>query len=81
MAATETALNQLPGDRRDSVASMLRVDHAGEFGAARIYAGQLAVLGNRHPAAAGPGGGPVVGARTDLPGLDDPAAHGGRGPA
>ncbi len=52
MAATETALNHLPGDRRDSVASMLRVDHAGEFGAARIYAGQLAVLGNRHPAAA-----------------------------
>ena len=52
MAATETALNHLPGDRRDSVASMLRVDHAGEFGASRIYAGQLAVLGNRHPAAA-----------------------------
>ncbi len=32
-------------------AAMLRVDHAGEFGATRIYAGQLAVLGNRHPAA------------------------------
>ncbi len=31
--------------------SMIRVDHAGEYGAARIYAGQLAVLGNRHPAA------------------------------
>lgn len=30
---------------------MMRVDHAGEFGASRIYAGQLAVLGNRHPAA------------------------------
>ena len=30
---------------------MLRVDQAGEFGATRIYAGQLAVLGNRHPAA------------------------------
>ncbi len=30
---------------------MLRVDHAGEYGAARIYAGQLAVLGSRHPAA------------------------------
>lgn len=28
---------------------MLRVDQAGEFGATRIYAGQLAVLGNRHP--------------------------------
>lgn len=31
--------------------SMIRVDQAGEYGAARIYAGQLAVLGNRHPAA------------------------------
>jgi ubiquinone biosynthesis monooxygenase Coq7 len=30
---------------------MLRVDQAGEYGAARIYAGQLAVLGNRHPSA------------------------------
>jgi ubiquinone biosynthesis monooxygenase Coq7 len=29
---------------------MLRVDQAGEYGATRIYAGQLAVLGNRHPA-------------------------------
>lgn len=28
---------------------MIRVDQAGEYGAARIYAGQLAVLGNRHP--------------------------------
>jgi len=27
------------------------VDQAGEFGAIRIYAGQLAVLGDRHPAA------------------------------
>jgi 3-demethoxyubiquinol 3-hydroxylase len=32
-------------------ASMLRVDQAGEFGATRIYAGQLAVMGSRHPAA------------------------------
>lgn len=31
--------------------SMIRVDQAGEYGATRIYAGQLAVLGNRHPAA------------------------------
>jgi len=30
-------------------AAMLRVDQAGEFGATRIYAGQLAVLGDRHP--------------------------------
>ncbi len=28
---------------------MLRVDHAGEYGATRIYAGQLAVMGNRAP--------------------------------
>lgn len=31
--------------------AMIRVDHAGEYGAARIYAGQLAVMGNRHPMA------------------------------
>lgn len=31
---------------------MIRVDHAGEYGAARIYAGQLAVMGNRSPVAA-----------------------------
>ena len=38
---------RLPGDHglEDTVASMIRVDHAGEFGAQRIYAGQLAVLG------------------------------------
>ncbi|PWG03934.1 demethoxyubiquinone hydroxylase family protein [Sphingosinicella humi] len=30
---------------------MIRVDQAGEYGATRIYAGQLAVLGDRHPAA------------------------------
>lgn len=28
-------------------AHMIRVDHAGEYGAARIYAGQLAVMGDR----------------------------------
>jgi ubiquinone biosynthesis monooxygenase Coq7 len=38
---------ELPGDAnpRTTVESMIRVDHAGEYGAARIYAGQLAVLG------------------------------------
>ena len=36
---------------KTDTASMIRVDQAGEYGAARIYAGQLAVLGNRHPAA------------------------------
>ena len=30
-------------------ASMIRVDQAGEFGATRIYAGQLAVMGSRAP--------------------------------
>ncbi len=34
-------------DRRSE--RMLRVDQAGEFGAVRIYAGQLAVMGNRAP--------------------------------
>ncbi|WP_297492916.1 demethoxyubiquinone hydroxylase family protein [Acidocella sp.] len=29
----------------DQVKTFIRVDHAGEYGAARIYAGQLAVLG------------------------------------
>ncbi len=36
---------------QDNRHSMIRVDQAGEYGAARIYAGQLAVLGNRHQAA------------------------------
>lgn len=38
----------LPGDRPAdaAVARMIRVDHAGEYGAKRIYQGQLAVLGH-----------------------------------
>ena len=36
-----------PGDHRPDAAAMLRVDQAGEYGATRIYAGQLAVLGDR----------------------------------
>ena len=36
---------------RPTSASMLRVDQAGEYGATRIYAGQLAVLGDGHPPA------------------------------
>jgi ubiquinone biosynthesis monooxygenase Coq7 len=40
-----------PGDERPDIASMARVDQAGEYGATRIYCGQLAVLGSRHPAA------------------------------
>ena len=36
----------LPGDNvSDSIDGMIRVDHAGEYGAKRIYEGQLAVLG------------------------------------
>jgi ubiquinone biosynthesis monooxygenase Coq7 len=34
-----------PGvDANDGIASMIRVDHAGEYGAVRIYQGQLAVF-------------------------------------
>ena len=40
-----------PGQRRADTKSMIRVDQAGEYGATRIYAGQLAVLGEGHPAA------------------------------
>jgi len=40
-----------PGERRPDAASMLRVDQAGEYGATRIYAGQLAVLRKNSSAA------------------------------
>ena len=54
-AVTETtaAPRPLPGDPTwdDAVKKMIRVDHAGEFGAVRIYAGQAAVLGDKHPKA------------------------------
>lgn len=39
-----------PGDSRPDPASMLRVNQAGEYGATRIYAGQLAVIGHDRPA-------------------------------
>ncbi len=44
---------RLPGDPEpgELIARMIRVDHAGEYGAIRIYQGQLAVLG-RSPEAA-----------------------------
>ena len=44
-----TAAPRLPGDLdKDALIDrMLRVDHAGEYGARRIYEGQLAVLGRR----------------------------------
>jgi ubiquinone biosynthesis monooxygenase Coq7 len=43
----QTAENRLPGDltREELIQRMIRVNHAGEFGAQRIYEGQLAVLG------------------------------------
>ncbi len=40
-----------PGQRRPDPAAMLRVNQAGEYGATRIYAGQLAVLNPSSPAA------------------------------
>ena len=42
-----TAGDRLPGDlsRKALLDRILRVDHAGEYGATRIYAGQIAVLG------------------------------------
>ena len=43
---TRTGEDLMPGDptRQELVESMIRVDHAGEHGAVRIYEGQLAVL-------------------------------------
>ncbi len=37
--------------RKLAIERMIRVNQAGEFGAKRIYAGQLAVMGDRTPAA------------------------------
>lgn len=44
-----TGDRRLPGDPLpdELVARMIRVDQAGEYGARRIYEGQLAILGNR----------------------------------
>jgi 3-demethoxyubiquinol 3-hydroxylase len=41
-----SAEDRMPGDpsRDEIIARMIRVDHAGEYGAVRIYAGQQAVL-------------------------------------
>jgi ubiquinone biosynthesis monooxygenase Coq7 len=51
---SEGARHRLPGDRPpdEEIARVLRVDHAGEYGATRIYAGQLDVLGHRRAAGA-----------------------------
>lgn len=36
-----------PGDPKRAAGPMIRVDQAGEYGATRIYGGQLAVMGDR----------------------------------
>ena len=48
----ERVRHRLPGDPSPDreIARMLRVDHAGEYGATRIYAGQLAIVGTGHAA-------------------------------
>jgi 3-demethoxyubiquinol 3-hydroxylase len=48
------APHRLPPDpaTAEEIARILRVDHAGEFGATRIYRGQLAVLGKSRAATA-----------------------------
>jgi 3-demethoxyubiquinol 3-hydroxylase len=50
---TDDRASSLPGDpsRKELVERILRVDHAGEHGAVRIYEGQLAVLGHTPVAA------------------------------
>lgn len=54
MTTMEKRQIEKPGgpDAQQRRAAMIRVDHAGEYGAVRIYEGQLAVLGNRPAAAA-----------------------------
>lgn len=51
---TRSNERELPGDlsRGERIRRMIRVDHAGEYGARRIYQGQLAILGQRADAAA-----------------------------
>lgn len=53
MTTQKTYGGALPGDppRREQIARIVRVDHAGEYGAKRIYEGQIAVMGRgRHGA-------------------------------
>jgi ubiquinone biosynthesis monooxygenase Coq7 len=51
MRGKRPSLPGTPGPDADDRAAMIRVDHAGEFGALRIYQGQLAIL-SRDPRAA-----------------------------
>lgn len=46
-AGSTAGFHRLPGEARgdELIAQIVRVDHAGEYGAQRIYVGQLAVLG------------------------------------
>jgi ubiquinone biosynthesis monooxygenase Coq7 len=54
LASEGRQVHRLPGDplHADAVARIIRVDHAGEYGATRIYDGQLAVLGRSRAVAA-----------------------------
>lgn len=38
-----------PLTKKEKLDRIIRVDHAGEYGAVRIYEGQLAVFGDNHP--------------------------------
>lgn len=53
MTESATESRWLPGDPspRERLERLVRVDHAGEYGAKRIYQGQLAVLGRGDTAA------------------------------
>lgn len=47
MAKAKKRRRTLPGDKTaESIAAMIRVDHAGEYGAKRIYEGQMKALGH-----------------------------------
>ncbi len=51
MTDTAETSPHIPGtlSKKAQIDRILRVDHAGEYGAVRIYQGQLAVLGDNHP--------------------------------
>jgi ubiquinone biosynthesis monooxygenase Coq7 len=42
--SSKFSYKNLPKDSQELIDKIIRVDHAGEFGADRIYAGQMAVL-------------------------------------
>lgn len=48
---SETRQTRFPPAQKPETDAMIRVDQAGEYGATRIYAGQLAVMGDRSPEA------------------------------